>query len=191
MTYEWLRGTTVVGTTRMLELANLTAASAGDYRVVVRNAAGSVTSAPARLAVRAAPALANLSIRATTGPGERALIAGFVVRGAGAKNVVVRGIGPGLTPLGVDNALPAPVLAVASASALALARNDRWDAAATPPSLCSRRSARSRSPPGAPIPRSSSHFLPAATPQPSPTPPAARAPHSWKSTRPTPPATAS
>lgn len=135
MTYEWLRGTTVVGTTRMLELANLTAASAGDYRVVVRNAAGSVTSAPARLAVRAAPALANLSIRATTGPGERALIAGFVVRGAGAKNVVVRGIGPGLTPLGVDNALPAPVLAVASASALALARNDRWDAAATPPSL--------------------------------------------------------
>jgi hypothetical protein len=135
MTYEWLRGTTVVGTTRTLELANLTAASVGDYRVVVRNAAGSVTSAPARLAVRGAPALANLSIRAAAGPGERALIAGFVVRGAGAKNVLVRGIGPGLTPLGVTDVLPAPVLTIVGSSALALARNDRWDAAATPPGL--------------------------------------------------------
>ena len=135
ITFEWLRGTAVVGTTRTLELANLTAASAGDYRVVVRNAAGSVTSAPARLAVRDAPALANLSIRATAGPAERALIAGFVVRGAGAKNVLVRGIGPGLTALGVANALPAPVLTVVGSSALALARNDRWDPTATPPGL--------------------------------------------------------
>jgi hypothetical protein len=135
MTYQWLRGSTVVGTARTLELVNVSAADAGDYRVIVSNALGTTTSAAVSLALDSAPSLTNLSIRATTGPGERALIAGFVVRGTGAKSMVVRGIGPGLTAFGVPNALPAPTLTLADAANLTLARNTRWDATATPASL--------------------------------------------------------
>ncbi len=135
MTYQWTRGGTVVGTGRVLELNGVTAADAGDYQVNVRNALGVVTSSAARLTVDASPSLANLSIRATAGPGERTLIAGFVLRGAGAKTVLVRGIGPGLTPLGVPGVLPGPVLTLVDRANRALARNDRWDAAATPARL--------------------------------------------------------
>jgi hypothetical protein len=49
--YQWqFNGTNLVGaTTATLSLANLTAADAGSYRVVITNAAGSVTSANADL----------------------------------------------------------------------------------------------------------------------------------------------
>ncbi len=138
MTYQWLHGTTVVGTSRTLELANVSAADAGDYRVIVSNALGATTSSAVALSLNGSPALTNLSVRATTGPGERTLIAGFVVRSTNPfaqKSVVIRGIGPGLTALGVPNALPAPALTLADAASRTLARNTRWDATATPASL--------------------------------------------------------
>lgn len=138
MTYEWQRGATVVGTSRVLELPSATAADAGDYRVVIRNRLGATTSPPARLSVDGTPALANLSIRATAGPAERAVIAGFVIRGANAKTILVRGVGPGLASFDVAGTLPGPVLTLADSSGRALARNERWDAAATPASLFSR-----------------------------------------------------
>lgn len=135
ITYQWLRGPTVVGTERTLELANVSATDAGDYRVVARNAAGSVTSQPVRLTVDGSPSLANLSIRATAGPGDRTLITGFVVRGSGAKTVLVRGIGPGLTAFDVTGALPGSVLTVVDSAGHALGRNARWDASTTPAGL--------------------------------------------------------
>ena len=134
-TYEWRRSGVIVGTGGSLLLPSVTAADAGDYTVTVRNALGAATSPVARLTVDGTPALANLSTRATVGPGDRALIAGFVVRGATAKQLVVRGVGPGLVPLGVAGVLPNPVLTLYDSTNRVLATNDRWSPAATPASL--------------------------------------------------------
>ena len=131
MIYQWLRGGTVVGTSRTLELTNISAADAGTYHVVVRNALGTVTSRAVALALDGSPALTSLAIRAAAGPAERTLIVGFDVRGGSAKSVLVRGIGPGLTSLGVPGVLPGPALALVDHASRTLAQNTRWDAAAT------------------------------------------------------------
>jgi hypothetical protein len=141
MTFQWLRGSTIVGTGRTLELADVSAADAGNYRVIVTNALGATTSAAASLALDGSPALTNLSIRATTGPGERTLITGFVVRGPNGlapKSVVIRGIGPGLTSFGVPTALPGPALILVDSANCTLAHNTRWDATVTPANLFAR-----------------------------------------------------
>lgn len=54
--------------------------------------------------------LVNLSARAFVGAGEQVLITGFVTSGAGARTLLVRGVGPALLPQGVVQALPAPKL---------------------------------------------------------------------------------
>lgn len=81
LTYEWTRdGATIAGATEaMLSLPTVTAADAGEYRVIVHHAAGSTTSAAARLTVRpgARSELSNLSVRAALDEGE-VLISGFV-----------------------------------------------------------------------------------------------------------------
>ncbi len=131
MTFQWLRGSAVVGTGRTLELTNVSAADAGYYRVVVSNALGATTSTAVPLALDGPPVLTNLSIRATTGPGERTLIAGFTVRApsdatVAPKSILIRGIGPGLTSFGVPAALPAPALTLTDSASRTLARNTRW-----------------------------------------------------------------
>lgn len=132
LTFEWRRGATVVGTASSLMLNNVTPVDAGDYTVTVRNGLGAATSQVARLAVDGTPGLANLSTRATVGVGERALIAGFVVRGATTKQLVVRGVGPALASLGVAGALPNPVLTLYDGAGRVLATNDNWGAILTP-----------------------------------------------------------
>lgn len=75
--------------------------------------------------------LVNLSIRTTAGTGEQTLMAGFVVGGGGgSRAVLVRGVGPGLVPLGlgVNEVVSDPQLTLFHGS-LAVARNDDWDAA--------------------------------------------------------------
>ena len=134
-TYQWFRGRIPVGTSSSLTLANLTTADSGDYTVVVRNSLGATTSQVARLSVDGTPALANISTRATVGPAERALIAGFVIRGATAKNILVRGIGPGLATFGLSATLPNPVLKLYDGASRLVATNDNWAATATPASL--------------------------------------------------------
>jgi hypothetical protein len=75
--------------------------------------------------------LANLSARHRLGAGSSALTAGFVLQGAGAKGVLVRGIGPGLTALGVPGALAAARLEIFS-GAVKIADNDGWGPALAP-----------------------------------------------------------
>jgi len=57
LTYQWLLNNTPIpgATSDTLTLTSVTAANAGDYKVVVRNADGPVTSAPAKLTVIIAP----------------------------------------------------------------------------------------------------------------------------------------
>ncbi len=66
----------------------------------------------------------NISARARSGDDTDPLIAGFVISG-GTKRVLIRAVGPGLTPLGVTGVLPNPFLSVYAGSTLH-AINDDW-----------------------------------------------------------------
>ena len=110
--------------------------ASGVYPVTVSvSNTGGTYSALGTITVRDAVAdwgevrLANLSTRALVGAGERILIAGFVVQGAGRKSLLVRGIGPALTGYGVPGALAAPRISVLSAAGSTLLSAGAWEAA--------------------------------------------------------------
>lgn len=73
--------------------------------------------------------LINLAARARVGAGDEVLIAGFVTGGEGNLRVLVRGIGPGLTSLGVAGAVDDPQLEIYRGTGL-VASNDNWSAVA-------------------------------------------------------------
>lgn len=141
-TYQWLRNGSAVAaddgvrvshltlgaTTETLTLSQVQPGDAGDYAVVVSNAAGSVTSAAATLTVTPAlgSRISNVSIR-TTLAASQPLIVGLSMAG-GSKPVLVRAVGPGLAAFGVTNAMPDPELALFGSSSL-LAANDDWGGA--------------------------------------------------------------
>jgi hypothetical protein len=71
--------------------------------------------------------LANLSTRAFVNTGDNIVIAGFLLSESGISDkVVVRGIGPSLTALGITNALPNPVLELRDINGALLAANNDW-----------------------------------------------------------------
>jgi hypothetical protein len=72
--------------------------------------------------------VANVSTRLPVGTGEKVLIEGFIVQGpAGStKKIIVRAIGPSLTPFGIPDALANPSLEIKDASNLTVARNNDW-----------------------------------------------------------------
>jgi hypothetical protein len=71
-------------------------------------------------------ALANLSTRVQAGTANNVAIAGFIITGNIAKQVVVRGLGPSLAPLGVQGALSDPVLELYDAAGNLLSGNNDW-----------------------------------------------------------------
>lgn len=71
----------------------------------------------------------NLSTRATVGSGSNVLIAGFVISGASAKDVLIRAVGPSLAAAGVSGALPQVKLQVFDSTGKALTSNQQWDSA--------------------------------------------------------------
>ncbi len=72
----------------------------------------------------------NLSVRSGAGSGSQTLIVGFVVTGTGNKNLLLRGMGPSLAPLGVVNALTDPVLRLHDSTGAEVANNDDWGGSA-------------------------------------------------------------
>jgi cyclophilin family peptidyl-prolyl cis-trans isomerase len=92
---------------------------------------GATVSTSFNVNVVAAPGrLVNLSTRVPVGTGDDALIAGFIVRGADAKRVAVRGLGPSLTALGVPNALANPTIELHDSTGAVIGANDDWGNAA-------------------------------------------------------------
>lgn len=74
--------------------------------------------------------VANVSTRLPVGTGENVLIEGFTVQGpAGStKKIIVRALGPSLTPFGVTDALPNPTLEIhdSNNNNAIVAMNDDW-----------------------------------------------------------------
>jgi hypothetical protein len=71
----------------------------------------------------------NISTRATLAA-NGTLFGGFVIGGNQPQTVVIRVVGPGLTPLGVSNALADPTLELFSGTTV-IATNDDWSGAQT------------------------------------------------------------
>jgi hypothetical protein len=76
---------------------------------------------------QAAGKLANISTRASVGLGDEIAIAGFTLGNqSGSNQVVVRGLGPSLTALGVPNALANPTLELRDRNGGLVISNDDW-----------------------------------------------------------------
>lgn len=110
ITYAWYRGATVVGTGPALNFTKLAAGDVGEYSLVASNSLGSTRSEPVMLRLDGLSRLANISTRARVGPSDNVLIAGFVISGATAKSVLIRGVAQGLAPFGLSDLLAEPRL---------------------------------------------------------------------------------
>jgi hypothetical protein len=77
---------------------------------------------------QAVPAkLANISTRALVGTGNDIVIAGFILgNDSGNGRIVVRGLGPSLTALGVANALANPTVELRDSNGTVLEANNDW-----------------------------------------------------------------
>jgi sugar lactone lactonase YvrE len=139
LTYQWyLNNVAIAGATgASLSLSRVATSQAGTYTVKVTNNAGTATSSIA-VAVAYDARLTNLSARANVGAGNSVLIAGFVVGGSATKQVLMRGVGPGLDtafpgafPAG--ETLASPVLSLTNPlTGALLAANSAWGSGATP-----------------------------------------------------------
>ncbi len=74
--------------------------------------------------------LRNLSTRGNVGPGDDALIAGFVLRGSAPRRILIRAVGPGLASLGIPSAILDPQLALYRGTSQ-LQANDDWEISAS------------------------------------------------------------
>ena len=138
LAYQWLKNDSPIAgaTAATYTIAAAQAADAGSYTARVSVGAASVTSAAAILTVNAGASnvgrLVNMSIRTSAGTGDNTLIVGVSLGGAGtagAKGVLLRGVGPTLGGFGVGGALADPVMTVFQGQTQ-VATNDDWDAAA-------------------------------------------------------------
>ena len=67
-----------------------------------------------------------LSVRGAVGSGANVLIVGFVISGSGAKQVVIRGLGPALAASGITGALTDPQLKLFNGTGVQIDLNDDW-----------------------------------------------------------------
>lgn len=77
----------------------------------------------------AASRLTNVSVRSSAGSGSDTLIVGFSIAGGGAKQVLVRGIGPSLVLFGVPGVVTDPRLQLFNGAGESTASNDDWGGA--------------------------------------------------------------
>jgi hypothetical protein len=70
--------------------------------------------------------LTNISTRGFVGTGDNVMIGGTIILGNNPTKVVLRGIGPSLTNLGVPNALADPTLELRNSNGALLVANDNW-----------------------------------------------------------------
>jgi uncharacterized delta-60 repeat protein len=111
-----------------LESAIIADLTPGSYTAVVRGAGDSTGTGvvDAYDLSAASPArLANVATRGLIQPGDKLMIAGFIIQNAPLQ-VVVRAIGPSLSAFGIGNALPDTTLQLRDADGAIVRENDDW-----------------------------------------------------------------
>lgn len=68
----------------------------------------------------------NISTRSRVGTGDDVMIAGFINAGGASTRLIIRGLGPSLSPTGVAGALADPVLTIFDGNGVSVASNDNW-----------------------------------------------------------------
>ena len=116
--------------TNDLESAIDTTLNPGSYTAIVKgknNTSGVGLVEVYDLSQAVLAKLANISTRALVGTADNIVIAGFQLGNhTGNDRIVVRGLGPSLTALGVANALANPTLELRDSNAALLLANDNW-----------------------------------------------------------------
>jgi hypothetical protein len=106
-------------------IANLTP---GSYTAVVRganNTTGTGVVDAYDLSGTSAARLANVATRGLIQPGDKLMIAGFIIQNGSAR-VVISAIGPSLTAFGITNALPDTTLQLRDQNGAIVRENDDW-----------------------------------------------------------------
>jgi hypothetical protein len=106
-------------------IANLTP---GSYTGVVRgagNSAGTGVVDAFDLSPASTARVANISTRGLIQPGDKLMIAGFIIQ-KGSVRVVISAIGPSLTAFGIPNALPDTTLQLRDQNGVIVRENDDW-----------------------------------------------------------------
>ncbi|MBO0695370.1 MAG: hypothetical protein J2P56_04620, partial [Verrucomicrobia bacterium] len=101
----------------------------GNYTAIVRGVSNTIGVALVEvydLSADTASVLGNISTRSLVQTGADVMIGGFIVEGSGPKTVIIRAIGPELTPLGVPNALADPALELHNGAGTLIASNNDW-----------------------------------------------------------------
>lgn len=134
LTYQWFQFRAGVGlrslagkTAASLAFTNAQASDMGFYFVRISNGGETVDSDFATLTLSGGTSrLANLSTRGSV-PANGTLTPGFVLRGDGSKQLVVRAVGPELANFGVGNAMSDPNMGIVPLNgAVAEIINDNW-----------------------------------------------------------------
>ena len=134
LTYQWLKNGVALGgaTETSMTISAAQIADAGNYRVRITGADGTVDSASATLTVIPAettgPAswLSNLSVRTAMAAGQT-LIVGVVVDG-GPREILVRAAGPALAAFGLASAMADPRLDLYDQNSNLTFSNNDWPA---------------------------------------------------------------
>ncbi len=117
------------GPTQPSESAIIATLPPGNYTAIVRGVSNTVGVALAEvydLNANTASILGNISTRSLVQTGNDVMIGGFIIEGSGPKTVIVRAIGPELTPFGVPNALADPALDLHNSAGALIASNNNW-----------------------------------------------------------------
>jgi len=115
--------------TQPSESAIIATLQPGNYTAIVRgrnNTTGVALVEVYDLNPNTTSVLGNISTRAFVQTGNGLMIGGFVVQGTGPKSVIVRAIGPELTPFGIPDALADPTLELHNGTGAFIASNDNW-----------------------------------------------------------------
>ena len=135
VTYQWKKDGVVLpgATTVAFVLTNPTAADMGFYSVAVTSEGSTIESIPSLLTVTNPASPGRLINVATRGfvPAGGTLTPGFVLRGTGNKQLVVRGVGPTLLRFGLGSALSDPRMEIAPLGGAPTLTNDDWSSGST------------------------------------------------------------
>ncbi len=111
-----------------LESAIIAVLAPGSYTAVVRgvnNTVGTGVVDAYDLSPSSLAKLANIATRGLIQPGDKLMIAGFIVQNAPVQTVV-RAIGPSLIAFGISNALPDTTLQLRDQNGAIVVENDDW-----------------------------------------------------------------